>query len=74
VYTVKDKVRNLLLTALLDTGSVRSFISTDYFSRLQLNDPKLRLFPSDIRFRSASVQTLQALRYVTVFLKMGRFS
>lgn len=74
MYTVKDKVKNLLRIALLDTGSVRSFISTDYFSQLQLCDLKLRLYPSDIRCRNASVQTLQVLAYVIVFVKMGTFS
>jgi len=72
---MKDEARNLLLTctALLDTRSVRSFISADYCPQLQLSDPKFRLYPGDISCRSASGQTLQMFGYVIVFLKIGTF-
>lgn len=54
---VKVVVGSVILSALLDTGSVRSFISADYFYRSK--DPKLRLQPTDVSFRGVSGETLQ---------------
>ena len=71
---VKVVVGSVILSALLDTGSVRSFISADYFYRIQQGDHKLRLQPTDVSFRGVSEEALQVLGWVKMPLKISMFS
>lgn len=71
---IKVIVGSVILSALLDTGSVRSFTPADYFYQIKQGDPKLRLQPTDVSCRTVSAEALQVLGWVMIPLKTVMFS
>jgi hypothetical protein len=56
---IKVKVGHLILSALLDSGSIRSFMSAELFHQLQQGDSKLWSLHSKLTCESASGEPLQ---------------
>ena len=62
------------LNVLLDSGSMRSVISLDYFQCMRLGDPKLQLLETQLTCVTASGQSLEIVVEVKVPLKIHGFS
>jgi hypothetical protein len=71
---IKVKIAYVDLSFLLDSGSVRSFMSAEIFHQLQQRDPRLRLIPSDVTCRSASGEPLSVVGCVSLPIRIANFS
>jgi hypothetical protein len=63
-----------MFLALLDTGSVRSFISYDQFIQLQQRDPGLRAVDTKVERKSTSLHHLDIVGEVNLLMKVQELS
>jgi hypothetical protein len=59
-----------MFLGLLDTGSVRSFISYDHFMQLQQQDPGLRAVDTKVECKSASRHQVDIVGEVNLLVKV----
>ena len=71
--SIRTQVGKLCLTALLDSGSIRSLISLELFQQMRRADPNISLMGTDCTCVTASGQGLEIVGQVKVPLKIQGF-